>query len=133
MITFIDTNVLLDVFLPDPVWGIKSKNALNNAFEEGSLLINTIVYAELVPQFKTREHLDSALKNIGIRILPIDTDTAYNAGKTWQMYRNSGGKRESVIADFLIGAHAMIHTDRLLTRDRGFYKKYFKSLRIMQV
>ena len=133
MITFIDTNVLLDVFLPDPVWGIKSKNALNIAFEEGSLVINTIIYAELVPQFKTRELLNSTLENIGIRILPVDIETAFYAGKAWKQYRDSGGKRERVLSDFLIGAHAVLHADRLLSRDRGFYKKYFKSLELMQI
>lgn len=47
------------------------------------------------------------------------------------MYRKSGGSRERVIADFMIGAHALANADRLLTRDRGFYRKYFKQLRVL--
>ena len=44
MITFVDTNVLLDVLLPDPKWGQNSKNSLDEAFRQGSLVINKIIY-----------------------------------------------------------------------------------------
>jgi len=50
MITFVDTNVLLDVFLPDPKWGQKSKIRLEQAFNHGSLILNGIIYSELTPQ-----------------------------------------------------------------------------------
>jgi predicted nucleic acid-binding protein len=131
MITFVDTNILLDVFLPDPEFGDKSAEYLEKAFNEGSLIINEIVYAELAPQFNTQGLLDKTLSRLGIRIHPVDKETAYVAGIAWVQYKKAGGKRERILADFLIGAHAQIHADRLLTRDRGFYKKYFKNLKII--
>jgi hypothetical protein len=131
MITFVDTNILLDVFLPDPEFGEKSTGYLERSFHEGSLIINEIVYAELAPQFSSQRLLDKTLLKLGIRILPIDRETAYTAGIAWQQYRRAGGKRERIISDFLIGAHALVHTDRLLTRDRGFYKIYFKNLKVI--
>lgn len=130
MITFVDTNVLLDVFLPDPKWGQKSKRFLDQAFKEGSLQINTIVYAELVPQFLSQSLLDDTLRQIGVQFVSLDMETAFRAGMAWKDYRNKGGKRNRVLADFLIGAHAELYTERLLTRDRGFYKKYFPNLEI---
>jgi hypothetical protein len=131
MITFVDTNILLDVFLPDKEFGEKSSEYLERAFHEGSLIINEIVYAELAPQFSSQRLLDKTLLKLGIRILPIDRETAYTAGIAWQQYRRAGGKRERIISDFLIGAHALVHADRLLTRDRGFYKISFKNLKVI--
>jgi predicted nucleic acid-binding protein len=131
MITFVDTNVLLDVFLPDPKWGQGSKKILDQAFNEGSLVINEIIYAELSPQFVSQNLLDNTLKVLGIRVISLDRETAYLAGTKWKKYRESGGTRNRVLADFLVGAHAKMHAERLLTRDRGFYKKYFKDIKIM--
>lgn len=131
MITFVDTSVLLDVFLPDPIHGEKSSVALEKAFRDGSIIINEIVYAELAPQFKNQKLLNDVLGKLGIKMEIADTEIAFLAGETWKNYRQSGRKKERIIADFLIGAHALMKSHRLLTRDRGFYKDYFKNLIIM--
>ena len=131
MITFVDTNVLLDVFLPDPLHGKNSSVALEKVFHDGSIIINEIVYAELAPQFENQKLLNDILSRLGIKMAVADTEIAFLAGETWNNYRKSGGKRDRIIADFLIGAHALLKADRLLTRDRGFYKNYFKNLIIL--
>ena len=131
MITAIDTNVLLDVFLPDKEHAERSAALLKQAYDEGALVICDIVYSELVPQFNTRALLDSTLDRINVTVSSMDLDVAYLAGEKWGLYRRSGGKRERVITDFLVGAHALLKSDRFLTRDRGFYKKYFENLSIL--
>ena len=102
MITFVDTNVLLDIFLPDPKWGQKSKICLEQAFKQGSLIINEIIYSELTPQFSSKALLDSTLKTLSIRIVSMDFESAYHAGQIWKEYRKAGGRRNRILADFLI-------------------------------
>jgi predicted nucleic acid-binding protein len=58
-------------------------------------------------------------------------DAAFLAPDVFRKYRSRGGKRERVVADFLIAAHAAVRANRLLTRDWGFCRTYFKALRVM--
>ena len=131
MISAVDTNVLLDVFLPDKRFAEQSARLLKLAYDEGALIICEIVYAELVPQFSDRHTLDSALANLNMAVLSSNTDIAFLAGERWGQYRKTGGTRNRIITDFLIGSHATIKAERFLTRDRGFYKSYFPELTIL--
>lgn len=130
MITAVDTNILLDVFLPDERFGLSSAELLKLAYDEGALIICEIVYAELVPQFEDRSILDRTLENLNVSLISLDIDVAFLAGEKWSLYKKSGGKRERIMSDFLIGAHAFIKAERFLTRDRGFYKSYFPEIEI---
>ena len=128
MITAVDTNVLLDVFLPDEIHGPRSLERLRNAYDRGTILVCDVVYAELVPAFGDRNALEEALREIGATISPINTAIAYQAGMRWLRYRQAGGPRNRIITDFLIGAHAAATANAFLTRDRGFYATYFPEL-----
>ena len=128
MITAVDTNVLLDVFLPSHDHGPQSRDWLRHAYEAGAIILCDIVYAELVPAFADRASLDGALQRMGITLSQFDSATAYEAGLRWKLYRAAGGPRNRIIADFLIGAHAAATADNFLTRDRGFFSNYFPEL-----
>jgi len=131
VITSIDTSVLLDVFLPDPDHGERSLLALEKAYGEGALVICNIVYAELAPQFMDKELLDSSLARMGIEIVPVKNEAAHLAGIMWSACRKETKKRDRIITDFLIGSFSKMQSDRLLTRDRGFYRNYFEEIILM--
>ncbi|MBA3300874.1 MAG: type II toxin-antitoxin system VapC family toxin [Thermoleophilaceae bacterium] len=61
----------------------------------------------------------------------LDMMSAVESGVAWRSYRDAGGPRRRILADFLIASHASVHADRLLTRDRGFYRSHFSRLEVL--
>ena len=131
MITAIDTNVLIDIFGADPIYGLQSKEAFRSCVQQGALLACDVVWAEVTALFPTVTTAQKALTDLGVGYSPLEVDAALQAGRMWKAYRAKGGKRTRMVADFLIGAHALHQADALLTRDRGFYRTGMPSLTII--
>ena len=130
MITAIDTNILLDILVPNENFYVVSANALQDAALDGSLVVSDIVYAELCIHFDTRRECDSFLESNEIRVQALTREAHFLASRAWRTYRQHGGGRTRILADFLVGAHAQKQATRLVSRDRGFYRKLFPSLNL---
>ena len=132
MITAVDTSVLIDVFGADPRFGAHSANALRLCLNEGAVVACAAVWSETRAAFASDEAFLRAMGLLAVGFSAPTQQAATLAGVTCKKHRAAGGKRDRVIADFLIGAHAAAQCDRLLTRDRGYYKKYFNGLVVLE-
>ena len=114
--TVVDSSVLLDVFTEDPAWGEWSERQLILAAQRGALVLNAVVVAEVAPRFERIESLRASLPSMAI-VEEIPLAAAFLAGHAHSGYRQAGGRREAILPDFLIGAHAAVTGRPLLTRD----------------
>ena len=131
MITAVDSSVLLDVITDSRAQADPSERALRRARAEGALVVSECVLAEIRPAF-TRRDFDAFLADWELEFVPSSRESATLAGEIFARYLGRGGRALRVLPDFLIGAHAVLHADRLLARDRGYLRDYFAKLSLWQ-
>jgi predicted nucleic acid-binding protein len=137
MRTSLDTNVL------SAVWSREAGSdrlvaQLGEARQAGALLISGVVYAELLAYPNaTEEFVHGFLDQTGIVLdLKLQDAVWMEAGRRFARYaarrrRSKEGSEKRLLADFLVGAHALLQADRLMTLDPGRYKKDFPELRLV--
>lgn len=127
----VDTNVLIDVLENDPVWADWSEQQLRARSQVHDLLINPIIYAELSLTFESHEALDRTIESLQLDLQEIPPPALFLAGKAFVKYRQSGGGKKNVLADFFIGAHAAVLGCDILTRDARRYRSYFPTVELI--
>jgi len=156
MITALDTNILLDILIPDEIHFQRSKELLDEYFGRGQLVVCEMVYAEIAAQFPSEDELRDFFCDTGINLSCVNEKSLGMAGERWKRYaanrpeklqcplcgRKTGvtcshcgqviKTRQHILSDFIIAAHATLHADVLLSRDRGFYKTYFPELQVIR-
>lgn len=126
-----DSSVLIDVIDADPDWCEWSMTALEEWRRRGSVLINSVVYAEISPEFDDPSTLDALLERVGVEYHEIPRPALFLAAKAHRAYRRRGGTRGGVLADFFVGAHAAVLEIPLLTRDPPRVSRYFPTVKLV--
>lgn len=148
-----DTNVLLAILYGDD-YADRSEAELRRAYRSGKVVLTPIVYAELAAdgQFVTEGDLTQFLTDFSIQVEEPSRAALFRAGEQFDLYTgrrpdglqcpSCGTKqtvhcpecdeplapRQHIAADFLIGGHAVVDADALISFDTGFYDAYFPSL-----
>jgi predicted nucleic acid-binding protein len=140
MTTAIDTNVLVALWDKDDALNSAAQAVLDAAFAQGKMVINGAVFAELLAFPRRSEtFVDEFLIDTGITVDWTTDESIWRvAGRAFQNYarrrrrqKTSGPRR--ILADFLIGAHALQKGHSLLTLDDRMYRAAFPQLRIVKV
>lgn len=137
MRTAIDTNVFSAIWSGEPSAAMLVTQ-LGEARMEGALLISPFVFAELHAYPGATEafiHGFLAATDV-VTDLRLEERIWAETGRRYALYadrrrKSSGAGPKRLLADFLIGAHALVQADRLLTLDPHRYSVDFPEVRLM--
>ena len=137
MTTAVDTNVVIALWDKDSTLSLAAQTALDMAFNRGTLVAAAPVFAELIAApGRSETFVSSFLEETGIGVDWELPERVWRlAGRAFQAYaerrrkqRDAGARR--ILADFVIGAHALANGCRLLTLDDRLYRSSFPTLAI---
>ena len=126
----VDSSVLVDLVTGGP-HAAQSADAVRDALHHGPVVVCDVVLAEVCTALKDGSEVLDELESAGITFSATEAKSALRAGEMQRRYRHRGGGRDRMVADFLIGAHALMQCNALITRDAGFFRDYFKGLKVI--
>lgn len=136
----VDSSVLIDL-LGDAPGADAAEAALRLALSSGPVVLCDVVLSEVTAGLGHGSEVMDALEEMGLGFLAIDQRAAIRAGEMQRKFKqrlsdqgaSAAGAAASMRAmpDFLVGAHAMLQCDGLITRDQGFFRDYFKGLKVI--
>ena len=132
----IDSAVLIDL-LGDDVRADTAEASLRDALSREAVVVCAVVASEVIAGLGHGADVIDALEEIGIRFSALELRSAVRAGEMQRRYQErmkSTGKRPQsprTVPDFLVGAHALLQCSALITRDAGFFRDYFKGLKVI--
>jgi predicted nucleic acid-binding protein len=133
----VDSNLLIDVIGDDAQAGDAAVSALRAALSMGPVVACDVVVAEVVAGLGNGSVVIELLEELGIDFQPLEQRSAVRAGEMQRRYnerRRAAGETAPAprtVPDFLIGAHALLQCTGLITRDAGFFRDYFKGLKVI--
>jgi predicted nucleic acid-binding protein len=131
MISAVDSSVILDVLTADSTFADSSERRLRQAGTEGRLVVCECVLVEIYPAFERESDFELFLDDWQLEFVATSRECAMVAGRFFASYLLRKTEATRVLPDFLIAAHALTNSERLLARDRGYLRDYFKKLKVL--
>jgi predicted nucleic acid-binding protein len=132
----VDTSVLVDLLGDDSRAGA-AESCLRDALSQGPVVTCEVVVSEVVAGIGRSSQLIDTLEEMGVGYSALELRAAARAGEMQRRYNErlkAAGRMPATprtVPDFLIGAHALLQCQGLITRDAGFFRDYFKGLKVI--
>jgi predicted nucleic acid-binding protein len=126
----IDSSVLID-WIGGGERADAAGDAVRDALHQGPVVLCDVVLAEVCTALKHGSEVLQDIEEAGLAYLPTEAKAALRAGEMQRRYRQRSGRHGRTVPDFLVGAHALLQCSALITRDAGFFRDYFKGLKVI--
>lgn len=132
----IDSSVLIDLLGEDA--GADSAEAcVRDALAHGPVVLCDVVVSEITAGLGHGSDIMDVVEEMGMNYLPVERKAAIRAGEMQRRYKQrlralgKAGALQRTVPDFIVGAHALLQCSALITRDAGFFRDYFKGLKVI--
>lgn len=125
----VDAPVLVELLSNGPR-ADAAEACLRNALGEGRVVMCATSLAQVCAALRNGADAQAAIEEMGVHFSPSESKSAVRAGEMQRRHRQRGGGDRD-ISDFLVGAHALLQCDGLITFDPAFFRDYFKGLKLI--
>ena len=125
----VDAPVLVELLVDGPR-ADAAETCLRQALAGGRVVVCDAALAGVCASLRNGAEALGALEDMGVHYNPVESKSALRAGEMQRRQRQRSGDARP-IADFLVGAHALLQCDALITYDTGFHRDYFKGLKLI--
>jgi predicted nucleic acid-binding protein len=132
----IDSSVLIDLLGEDAL-ATSAEAAVRDALAKGPVVLCDVVVSEITAGLGHGAEIMDVVEEMGMRYLAVERKSAIRAGEMQRRYKErlraarQSGRLQRTVPDFIVGAHALLQCSALITRDAGFFRDYFKGLKVI--
>jgi predicted nucleic acid-binding protein len=109
-----------------------AEQALRESLSRGQVVICDVAIAEVCSALQHGDQAMQALEDMGLNFSAIEQKSALRAGEMQRRHRAKNTNSQHTLCDFLVGAHALLQCDALITQNTAFFRDYFKGLKVIR-
>ena len=125
----VDAPVLVEL-LTDGPRADAAETSLRQALGSGRVVVCDAALAGVCASLRNGADALSALEDMGVHYSAVESKSALRAGEMQRRQRQRNDETRP-LADFLVGAHALLQCDAQITYETTFQRDYFKGLKLI--